>query len=98
MNHHSMNKAQWLAAWRTYRESGWLRSVSLDGKDTARLCSEANIQRHNAPYPYASLRDRLACFKLRRLGQDTFIDHRSTEELEASYPRMTMYELRKAVP
>jgi len=65
MNHHPMNKAQWLAAWRTYRESGWLRSVSLDGKDVARLCSEANIQRHNAPYPYASLRDRLQCYKLK---------------------------------
>lgn len=85
-----MNKTQWLAAWRTYRESGWLRSVSLDGKDAARLCSEANIQRHNASYPYASLRDRLQCYKLKRLA-DTFVDYRSTEELQASYPRMKMW-------
>ena len=60
-----MNKTQWLAAWRTYRESGWLRSVLLDGKDTARLCSEANIQRHNYPYPHASLRDRLQYYRLK---------------------------------
>ena len=61
-----MTRKQWLVAWRTYRESGWLRSVSLDGKDAARLCSEANVQRHNDPYPYASLRDRLQCYKLRK--------------------------------
>ena len=85
-----MNKSQWLAAWRTYRESGWLRSVSLDGKAAARLCSETNIQRHNAPYPYASLRDRLQCYKLKRLA-DTFVDYRSTEELQASYPRIKMW-------
>ena len=84
-----MNKTTWYAAWRTYRESGWLRSVSLDGKDAARLCSEANIQRHNAPYPYASLRDRLQCYKLKK--NDTFVDYRSTEELQASYPRMKMW-------
>jgi len=59
-----VNRKQWLTAWRTYRESGWLRSVSLDGKDTARLCSEVNIQRHNYPYPYASLRDRLQYYRL----------------------------------
>ena len=81
-----MNKNTWYAAWRTYRESGWLRSVSLDGKAAARLCSEANIQRHNAPYPYASLRDRVQCYKLKK--NDTFVDYRSTEELQASYPRM----------
>ena len=84
-----MNKNTWYAAWRTYRESGWLRSVSLDGKDAARLCSESNIQRHNAPYPYASLRDRLQCYKLKK--NDTFVDYRSTEELQASYPRMKMW-------
>ena len=82
-----MNKNTRYAAWRTYRESGWLRSVSLVGKDAARLCSEPNIQRHNAPYPYASLRDRVQCYKLKRLA-DTFVDYRSTEELQASYPRM----------
>ena len=84
-----MNKNTWYAAWRTYRESGWLRSVSLDGKDAARLCSETNIQRHNAPYPYASLRDRVQCYKLKK--NDTFVDYRSTEELQASYPRMKMW-------
>ena len=84
-----MNKNTWYAAWRTYRESGWLRSVSLDGKAAARLCSEANIQRHNADYPYASLRDRLQCYKLKK--NDTFVDYRSTEELQASYPRMKMW-------
>ena len=84
-----MNKNTWYAAWRTYRESGWLRSVSLDGKDAARLCSESNVQRHNAPYPYASLRDRLQCYKLKK--NDTFVDYRSTEELQASYPRMKMW-------
>ena len=84
-----MNKNTWYAAWRTYRESGWLRSVSLDGKAAAHLCSEANIQRHNAPYPYASLRDRLQCYKLKK--NDTFVDYRSTEELQASYPRMKMW-------
>lgn len=87
-----MKKTQWYAAWRTYRESGWLRSVSLDGKDAARLCSEAKIQRHNVPYPYASLRDRLQCYKLNRVVQkDTFVDYRSKEELQASYPRMKMW-------
>jgi len=60
-----MSRKQWLLAWRTYREAGFRRSAVLDGKDVACLCSEANIQRHNDPYPYASLRDRLQCYKLR---------------------------------
>lgn len=53
----------WLSAWRTYRESGFMRCASVYGKDTAVLCSEVNIQRNNPPFPYASMRDRLRCYK-----------------------------------
>ena len=53
----------WLSAWRTYRQSGFLRCASVYGRDAAVLCSEVNIQRHNPPFPYAPLRDRLRCYK-----------------------------------
>ena len=61
-----MTKKQWLLAWRTYREAGFRRSAVLDGKATALLCSEINTRRHAPPFPFASLRDRLQCFKLPR--------------------------------
>jgi hypothetical protein len=46
-----------------------MRCASIYGKDTASLCSEINCQRHNPPFPFASLRDRLQCFKLKQEGQ-----------------------------
>ena len=61
-----MSRKQWLLAWRTYREAGFRRSAMLDGKDVALLCTEINCRRHDPPFPFASLRDRLQCFKLRR--------------------------------
>ena len=62
-----MSRKQWLIAWRTYREAGFRRSAVLDGKDVACLCSEINTRRNNPPVPFASLRDRLQCYKLPRL-------------------------------
>ena len=56
----------WFSAWRTYRESGFLRCASVFGKDTAILCSEVNTRRHNPPFPFASIHDRLQHFKLYR--------------------------------
>jgi hypothetical protein len=54
----------WFSAWSCYREAGFMRCASIYGKDTACLCSEINCRRHNPPFPFASLRDRLQCFKL----------------------------------
>lgn len=59
-----MSRKKWLIAWRTYREAGFRRSLVLDGKETACLCSEINIRRNTPPFPFAPLRDRLQCFKL----------------------------------
>ena len=56
----------WLSAWTCYRGSGFLGCASTYGKETAILCSEVNCRRHNPPFPFASLRDRLRCFKLPR--------------------------------
>ena len=61
-----MSRAQWRLAWRTYREAGFRRSAVLDGKDAACLCSEINTRRHAPPFPFASLRDRLQCYTLKR--------------------------------
>ena len=58
----------WFSAWSCYREAGFMRCVSIYGKDTALLCSEINTRRHNPPFPFASLRDRLQCFKLSTPG------------------------------
>jgi hypothetical protein len=54
----------WFSAWSCYREAGFMRCASIYGKDTALLCSEINTRRNNPPFPFASLRDRLQCFKL----------------------------------
>jgi hypothetical protein len=61
-----MSRKQWLLAWRTYREAGFRRSAVLDGKDVACLCSEINTRRNTPPFPFASLRDRLQCYTLKR--------------------------------
>jgi hypothetical protein len=59
----------WFSAWSCYREAGFMRCAAIYGKDTASICSEINCQRHNPPFPFASLRDRLQCFKFKQEGQ-----------------------------
>jgi hypothetical protein len=56
----------WFSAWSCYREAGFMRCAAIYGKDTACLCSEINCRRHNPPFPFASLRDRLQCYTLKR--------------------------------